>query len=446
MKRAFFSIAIIVSAITASAETRQWTLRQCIDYALEHNITVKQQQNATESQRIQLDDNRGNHLPTVDASMGQKFSFGRGLTAQNTYENTNTSNTSFSLNASVPIFAGNKIVNAVKLAQLNLDASLADLEKAKDDIRTQVAKAYVQILYDYEVSEVAQRQIAIDSMQVYRLERMLEAGKASPAEVSQQRATLAQSRLTATNADNNYRLSLLALSQLLELPTPEGFDIAHPFTDAIMPLTDNNGSAALPSPDLVYAEALGIKPQVKAEELRLSGSEYNIKIARGDYFPTLSFSAGLGTNYYTTSGFDADSFGKQLKNNFSQYLGINLSIPIFNHFSTRNKIRTAKIDRENQALRLENTKKDLYKEIQQVYYNAVASSSRYASSEEAVRSNEDAFQLTRAKYENGKATITEFNEQKNNLLKAQSDMVQAKYEYLYQTSLLDFYRGKTLEF
>ncbi len=446
MKRAFFSIAIIVSAITASAETKQWTLRQCIDYALEHNITVKQQQNATESQRIQLDDNRGNHLPTVDASMGQNFSFGRGLTAQNTYENTNTSNTSFSLNASVPIFAGNKIVNAVKLAQLNLDASLADLEKAKDDIRTQVAKAYVQILYDYEVSEVAQRQIAIDSMQVYRLERMLEAGKASPAEVSQQRATLAQSRLTATNADNNYRLSLLALSQLLELPTPEGFDIAHPFTDAIMPLTDNNGSAALPSPDLVYAEALGIKPQVKAEELRLSGSEYNIKIARGDYFPTLSFSAGLGTNYYTTSGFDADSFGKQLKNNFSQYLGINLSIPIFNHFSTRNKIRTAKIDRENQALRLENTKKDLYKEIQQVYYNAVASSSRYASSEEAVRSNEDAFQLTRAKYENGKATITEFNEQKNNLLKAQSDMVQAKYEYLYQTSLLDFYRGKTLEF
>lgn len=446
MKRAFFSIAIIVSAITASAETRQWTLRQCIDYALEHNITVKQQQNATESQRIQLDDNRGNHLPTVDASMGQNFSFGRGLTAQNTYENTNTSTTSFSLNASVPIFAGNKIVNAVKLAQLNLDASLADLEKAKDDIRTQVAKAYVQILYDYEVAEVAQRQIAIDSMQVYRLERMLEAGKASPAEVSQQRATLAQSRLTATNADNNYRLSLLALSQLLELPTPEGFDIAHPFTDVIMPLTDNNGSAALPSPDLVYAEALGIKPQVKAEELRLSGSEYNIKIARGDYFPTLSFSAGLGTNYYTTSGFDADSFGKQLKNNFSQYLGINLSIPIFNHFSTRNKIRTAKIDRENQALRLENTKKDLYKEIQQVYYNAVASSSRYASSEEAVRSNEDAFQLTRAKYENGKATITEFNEQKNNLLKAQSDMVQAKYEYLYQTSLLDFYRGKTLEF
>ena len=446
MKRLVFSIGLIAAAISVSAETRQWSLRQCIDYAIDHNIQVKQQQNTTRQQQIQLDDNRGNHLPSVDASVGQNFSFGRGLTAQNTYENTNTSNTSFQLNASVPIFSGNRIVNAVKLSQLNLDASLADLEKAKDDIRTQVAKAYVQILYDMEVAEVAQRQIAIDSMQVYRLERMLESGKASPAEVSQQKATLAQSRLTATNADNNYRLSLLALSQLLELPSPEGFAIVRPEAESIILPATSSRKAALPSPDIVYEEALGIKPQVKAEQLRLSGTDYNIKIARGEYMPSLSFSAGLGTNYYKTSGSKTDGFGKQLNNNFSQYLGVNLSIPVFNHFSTRNKIRTAKIDRENQVLKLENTKKDLYKEIQQVYYNAVASCCKYESSLEAEKSNNDAFELTRAKYENGKATITEFNEQKNNLLKAQSDLVQAKYEYLYQTSLLDFYRGRQLEF
>ena len=135
-----------------------------------------------------------------------------------------------------------------------------------------------------------------------------------------------------------------------------------------------------------------------------------------------------------------------MKNNFSQYLGFNVSIPVFNHFSTRNKIRTAKIDQENQSLRLENTKKDLYKEIQQVYYNAVASVSKYSSSQEAVNSNADAFELTRGKYENGKATITEFNEQKNNLLKAESDLAQAKYEYIYQRALINFYRGKTLDF
>lgn len=441
MKAKAFITVLLISATTCFAQSGQWTLRQCIDYALEHNIMVKQQSNTTRQQKIQVDDNRGNHLPTVDASIGQNFSFGRGLTAQNTYENTNTSSTSFQLGASVPLFAGNKIVNSVKLAQLNLDASLADLEKARDDIRTQVAAAYVQILYDMEIVDVAKRQIAIDSMQVARLEIMLEAGKASTAEVSQQKATLAQSRLTATTAENNYRLSLLSLSQLLELPTPEGFAIVRPSLDDI-----KSPDGSLPSPDLVYNEALGIKPQVKAEQLRLSGTDYSIKIARGDYMPTLSLNGGLGTNYYKTSGFDADGFGKQLKNNFSQYLGLNLSIPIFNHFSTRNKIRSAKIDRENQMLKLEDTKKSLYKEIQQVYYNAVASESKYASSQQAVESNADAFALMQAKYENGKANITEFNEQKNNLLKSESDMVQAKYEYLYQTTLLNFYRGRALSF
>ena len=442
MKKSFYIISAFLFAASSmfAQGAKQWTLQECIQYALDHNIQVKQQQNTTRQQKIQLDDNKGNHLPTVDASIDQNFSFGRGLTAQNTYENTNTSRTSFQLGASVPLFMGGKIVNAVKLSQLNLDASLADLERAQDDIRTQVAKAYVQILYDMEVSDVAKRQIAIDSMQVYRLERMMEAGKASQAEVSQQKATLAQSRLTATNADNNYRLSLLALSQLLELPTPEGFSIVKPDVAAITPLSGNEGSIV--APDVIYAEALGVKPQVKAEQLRLKATDFNIKIARADYMPTLSFSAGLGTNYYKTSGFEADGFGKQLKNNFGQYLGLNLSIPVFNHFSTR----TAKIDRENQVLKLEDTKKTLYKEIQQVYYNAVASEAKYTSSQQAVMSNSDAFALMKAKYENGKANITEFNEQKNNLLKSESDMVQAKYEYLYNSALIDFYRGRTLSF
>ena len=446
MKKIFSIISVFLFATSQmmAQEAKQWTLQECIQYALDHNIQVKQQQNTTRQQKIQLDDNKGNHLPTVDASIDQNFSFGRGLTAQNTYENTNTSRTSFQLGASVPLFMGGKIVNAVKLSQLNLDASLADLERAQDDIRTQVAKAYVQILYDMEVSDVAKRQIAIDSMQVYRLERMMEAGKASQAEVSQQKATLAQSRLTATNADNNYRLSLLALSQLLELPTPEGFSIVKPDVAAITPLSGNEGSIV--APDVIYAEALGVKPQVKAGQLRVKATDFNIKIARADYMPTLSFSAGLGTNYYKTSGFEADGFGKQLKNNFGQYLGLNLSIPVFNHFSTRNKIRTAKIDRENQVLKLEDTKKTLYKEIQQVYYNAVASEVKYTSSQQAVMSNSDAFALMKAKYENGKANITEFNEQKNNLLKSESDMVQAKYEYLYNSALIDFYRGRTLSF
>ena len=421
---------------------RHWSLRECCDYAVEHNISIKQQQNHCRQQEIQLSTAKNSRLPDLSGSVGQNFSFGRGLTAQNTYTNTNTSSTSLSLGTSIPIFTGFQIPNQIKLNQLNLEAATADLEKAKNDIRMEVAQAYVQILYNMEMGEVARRQVSIDSDQVARLQALVANGKASEAELSQQRATLANSTLTATQADNNTRLAILTLTQLLELPSPEGFAIVRPDLNSESTLI----SLSALSPDVIYADALGIKPEIAAQQLRLKGTEHSIKIAQAGYLPTLSLSGGLGTNYYTTSGFKSDAFGKQLKNNFSQYIGLNLSVPIFNRFSTRNNIRNARIEQENAQLTLDNTKKTLYKEIQQVYYNALNAQAKEKASEEAVKSSNDAFALTQAKYENGKATITEFNESKNNYLKAESDLVQARYENIYQHALIQFYRGKNLNF
>ena len=159
---------------------------------------------------------------------------------------------------------------------------------------------------------------------------------------------------------------------------------------------------------------------------------------------------GLGTNYYKSfgskNGIKQDGFGSQIKNNFSQNIGLQLNVPIFNRFSTRNSIRSASIDKENQQLALDNVKKALYKEIQQVYYNSIAAEAKYNNSVSAEIASKDAFNLTQAKYENGKATITEFNESKNNLMKAESDLVQARYQLIYQKALIDFYRGKELRF
>ena len=425
-----------------SAQEKQWSLRECCDYAIEHSISIKQQQNQRRQQELKLSTAKNSRLPDLSASMGQNFSFGRGLTSDNIYSNTNTSNTSLGLNTSVPLFTGFQIPNQIKLAKLNLEGATADLEKAKNDIRMKVAEAYVQILYDMELSDVARLQIDIDSAQVARLEAFVKNGKAAEAELSQQKATLANSRLTATQADNNCRLAILTLTQLLELPTPEGFSIVRPDISEIIGLTGLTGL----TPDLIYAEALGVKPEILSQQLKLKGYEHSIKIAQAANYPTLSFNGGLGTNYYTTSGFDSDGFGTQLKNNFSQSIGLNLSIPIFNRFQTRNNVRSARIDHENQQLQLESTKKTLYKEIQQVYYNALNAQSKEKSSEEAVQSTKDAFQLMQAKYENGKATITEFNESKNNYLKSESNLVQARYENLYQHALIDFYRGKDLNF
>ena len=443
MKKFMICALCIVHCALLGAQPHLWSLRECCDYAVEHNISIKQQQNQRRQQELTLSTSKNSRLPDLSGSVGQNFSFGRGLTAQNTYSNTNTSSTSFSLGTSMPIFTGFQIPNQIKLDQLNLEAATADLEKAKNDIRMQVAQAYVQILYDMEIAEVAHRQIEIDSMQVVRLQAFVDNGKAAEAELSQQKATLANSRLTATQADNNTRLAILSLTQLLELPTPDGFAIVKPNLDELVGLS---GLSELITPDQIYAEALGVKPEILSQELKLKGTEHSIKIAQAGNLPSLSLSGGLGTNYYTTSGFKSDAFGTQLKNNFSQYIGLNLNVPIFNRFQTRNNIRNARINQENQQLALENTKKTLYKDIQQVYYNALNAQSKEKSSEEALKSTKDAFQLMQAKYENGKATITEFNESKNTYLKSESDLVQARYENLYQHALIEFYRGKDLNF
>lgn len=442
MKKPF--VCLLFAAILSQqtiAQDKLWTLRECCDYAVSNNITIKQRENQCRQQELQLSTAKNQRLPDLSGSVGQNFSFGRGLTADNTYSNTNTSSTSFSLGTSVPLFTGFQIPNQIKLSQLNLEAATADLEKAKNDIRMQVAQAYVQILYNMEIADVAHRQVAIDSMQVARLQALVDNGKASGAELSQQQATLANSRFTATQADNNQRLALLTLTQLLELPTPDGFAVVRPDSSRC-----SDGAAAVPSPDVIYADALGLKPEVVAQQLRLRATDHSIRIAQAGYMPTLSLSGGLGSNYYTTSKFSSDPFGTQLKNNFSQYIGLSLNIPIFNRFQTRNNVRNARIEQENQQLALDNTKKTLYKEIQQVYYNALNAEEKERSSKEAVRSSNDAFTLMQAKYENGKANITEFNEAKNAYLRAESDRVQAQYELLYQHALINFYRGRDMTF
>ena len=440
INRLMCSALLLPFTVFASAQ-QPWTLRQCIDYALEHNIQVKQQDVSRMQRELDVNTAKNSRLPDLSASASENFSFGRGLTAQNTYTNTNTSSTSFGLNTSVPLFTGYRIPRTLELQKLNLEAATADLEKAKNDIRMQVAQAYVQILYNMELCDVAKRQISIDSMHVHRLTEMMRNGKASGTEVAQQEAALAQSRLTATQADNDYRLSLLTLSQLLELPSPESFTISRDVAvPEILPSMD------LISPDAIYQEALMIKPEIQAEQYRLEGTLKSIDIAKSSKLPNLSLQAGLGSNYYKTSGYPSDGFFKQLNNNFSQYIGLSLSVPIFNRYETRNNIKSAQLNRYNQQLQLDNVKKGLYKEIQQAYYNAVAAQAKYESSAEAKRSQDEAFRLMSAKYEYGKANITEFNEAKNNLMKAESDLVRAKYEYLYQRALTDFYRGRELSF
>lgn len=437
MKSITLTLAALALAGTVRAE-QDWTLDQCIDYAIENNIQIRQSDIAAQTRDVDLNSARSNRLPGVSASASQSWSFGRSLTIDNTYANTNTASTSFSIGTDVTLFAGGRLSGNIENAQLGLEAAKSDLERIKDDVRVQVAQAFIQIVYNRSILDVARNQVTIDSMQVERLTELAAIGKASSAEVSSQRATLAQSQLSVTQAENNLNMSILTLTQLLELPSPEGFDVIQPDADAI--------EFSIPdSPEQIYAEALDIKPAIKSEEIRLEQANNSIDIAKGGYYPTLSLSAGAGTGYYTSSNRTSDNFGSQIKNNFGPHIGLNLSIPIFSRNSNRNSVRSAQLSRMNQEMQLDNVKKQLYKEIQQAYYNAVASKSRYESSQEVETSAQESFELVQAKYEGGKASITEFNESKNRLVTAQADVIKYRYEYLFNTALLEFYRSSTFE-
>lgn len=416
----------------------EWTLRQCIEYAIAHNISIQQTELTARQNEIELNTHKWARLPEVTGSASQNWSWGRSASpVDNSYSDTHSSNSSFSLGAGIPIFTGFRIPNQYKLSQVNLKAALADLQKAKDDISINIASSYLQTLLDKELCKVAQEQISLSQQQLDRLIRMEQLGKASPAEVAEARSTVEQNKLTAVQNDNSYKLALLDLSQLLELPTPEGFNIIQP---------DGQLSfLKLTPPDDLYQQAVEQKSSVQAAKYRLEGSDLSIKLARATYMPTVSLNMGLGTSYYTMKGVTAASFGSQLNNNLNKYIGVSLSVPIFDRFSTRNSIRTAKIQQLNYSLQLENTKKTLYKEIQQAWYSALAAENKYKSSISALDAAKESFQLMRAKYENGKATLVEFNESQTKLRNAESGLLQAKYDYLFRCKILDFYKGEEIK-
>ena len=442
MKQAILFISLLLISIGGKAQER-WSLRRCIDYAIEHNINIRRTANAVEQSAIEANSAKWARLPNLNGSAGQSWNWGRTQTAvknedtgdySTVYVNTSSQGSNLNLSTSIPLFTGLQIPNQYALAKLNLKAATADLAKAQEDIAINVASAYLQVLFNQELQQVAESQVELSLQQQARITRLADMGKASMAEVAEAKARVAQDQMTAVQARNNYELALLDLSQLIELESPEGFLLESPDVSfALQQLTP---------PDEIYQTALVNKPAIQAAEYRLEGSKHSIRIAQSAYYPQLNLNGSLGTNYYSTIN---RTFRQQMGDNFSKYVGVSLSVPIFNRFSTRNRVRSARLQRDNYELQLTETKKTLYKEIQQAWYNAVAAESKYSSSHTAAEAGAESFRLMSEKYENGKANAVEYNEAKQNLMRAQSDELQAKYEYLFRSKILDFYKGESIE-
>ena len=436
MKRTVISLSLTLLGAFQLQAQETWDLQRCITHAIERNLSIKQKEAARNQSEVELNTAQWSRMPNLNGNIGQSFNFGRALQADNTYGNRNTRNTNFSLGTNIPLFTGMQIPNSIALSKLNLKAATEDLAKAKEDISIQVASYFLQVLFNEELTKIARNQVALSQEQLDRKIAFFRNGKASEAEVLEAKSRLAQDQLSLVQAENNHQLALLDLSQLLELPSPEGFQINVPDID--------NFSVHLTLPEEVYAQAMMNKPAIKAAQYRLQGAEKSIKIAQSGYYPQLSFGAGIGTNYYHLSGIENAPFSTQWDQNMNKYLQFSLSIPIFNRFQTRNRVKSARIQHTALSWQLEESKKALYKEIQQAYYNALAAESKYKSSQSANESAEASFRLMSEKYANGKASATEYNEMRTAWMKALSDGVQAKYEFVYRSKILDFYKGVPL--
>lgn len=441
-------ITILITGIIASclslpvAAQNIWSLQECIDYALENNIQIKQGVLGTQYGETQVKQAKSDRLPNLNGSMGNNYNFGRSLTYDNTYQNVNSASVNASLSTNVTLFNGRVLSNTIKQRQLDLQAYIQDLQKAKDDIMLAIAGGYLEILFAEELVKVTEAQIQVTKQQMERTSQLVEAGSLARGALLEIEAQSAREELQLVNDKNRIQLAYLNLFQFLELPIAESFKIEHPTLPEIK--ANNTMVNAID----VYTRAMTLRPEIKAAQLRVQGAIKQLDIAKGYRYPSLNVGANYYNDYnnkYTNLLGEKIEFSEQLKNNGRSGVGLALNIPIFNRNQVRNGITSAELQISDYEFRLQAAKNVLRKDIELAYTNALAAFNRYMSTEKAVQSMEEAFRYMEEKFNVGMVNTVDYNLSKNNLTMAQSDLLQAKYQYIFRTKILDFYNGIPIE-
>ena len=431
MKTKYLIITGLLLVASQLPAQRLWTLEQCIDTALTRNRNIKQQQLSYKAKEIAYSQAKANLLPNLNASAGQNFNFGRSLGADNTYISSNSATSSFGISSDLTLFDGLKMKYNIEAKKAELLASGADWLKVEKDIILNVSTVFLQVLQNKELLQNAANQLDLTRKNMTQRKELIQAGKLAEGEIYELQAQEAKEEFSLVQAENNLQLSKLDLSQVMDLEDFKELDV-------VVPANLMENELALLSAEEVYNSAVQSRPELKAAEFRLQSSEKNIAIAKADYLPSLGFGAQIGTGYYNMSRLPVnEAFGDQVSNNLSTALGFRLSIPVFNRFEVKNRVKSAKLEVENSKIEMEKTKIELRKTIQQAYFNAIASKNRWESSQKSVRANEEAFRFASQKFESGRANQYEVNIAKNNLAQSISEQTQAKYEYVFRMKLLE---------
>lgn len=445
-------LLLLVMIISFKAQAQEdekeaWSLDKCVQYAIDNNITVKQQAlnvNYRENQKKQA---LYDMAPNANAQLGYDLNFGRSLNYDNTYSDQNSQDASVYLGSEVTLFSMFSKRNTLHQRDFELAAAIQDLEKARDDISLNVVSAYLDILFNKELVSTAKEQLEVTRFQIEQNKKQVDAGNLAKGKLLETQAQAASEELTLTNRENQLTLSLLNLQQLLELPVTDSFDIVIPAID------EAEVTESLLMAETVFNKAVEERPEIKSKELTLKIMEKQVEIAKAQLYPTLTMGASYYNNYNNKYRFapepgeeqgDLIPFSDQFENNRRINMGFTLRIPIFNGLSARTNWQNSQIQYKSAINELQLEKNNLRKQIQQVHVNAVAALKRYEASEKALTSAQEAFRYVEEKFNLGIVTPLEYNNAKNKVTDAQSSFIQAKYDYIFRIKILDFYNGKEI--
>lgn len=458
--------------LAAQNENNVWDMETCIDHAWNNNLQLQQQKLSVDFARENLSQNKASRYPNLNASASHAYNFGRTIDPfTNEFATESVQSNNFNINSGVSIFGGFQITNSIKESELELEATKYDLEKSYNDIALSVASAYLQVLFAEELVTNAMNQLEVTNQQVERTQKLVDAGTLPKGSLLTIQAQQATEELQLVNAENQLDLAYLSLRQILFLPEGQDFQIDSPEFE-IDPEGDPDQSALE-----VYQTAVNQQPEIQSADLRISGAEKSLMVAKGGRSPNLSMRGSFGTGYsgaslevtevvlldepvpigMTESGeivfgpdFETQTrvkpFSDQLSDNLNRSIGFFLTIPVFNNFQTKSAISRSKINLENAKLQSKIVREQLFQTIQQAHADATAALKRFTSTDKNVRALEESFRYTEQRFNVGMVNSVEYNDAKNRLNAAESEKLQAKYEYIFRMKILDFYMGNPLRF
>ncbi len=426
-------VLLLYPIVSTNAET--YSLQACIDTAIQRNLQVKQKDLAREQQTVLYNQARMNLLPNVSAGVAQSWVFGRSTGADNITRSQNSSNTNFNIAANLLLFDGLKMKFAIDEAKDNLLASQADIKALEQTIALNINSIYLQVLLKKELIGIAQDKIRDTEQKIERTEAQIKEGKLAEGEIYALKAQLASEQLELVQAQNEHQLLLLDLAQAMDIDYSDSFDIASTDTSFV-------SERLIPTNEDVYNEALRNRAEIKVAEHQLKAAETALKSAKANYSPTLTAGVNFGTGYYHISGGNNTSFGKQIGDNLSTNIGLNLTIPIFDKLQTHNNIRSRKINIEQQNLKIEQIKQELKKQIEQAWLSAKAAQTQLYSAMQSTKTTAEALRHEENKYENGKSSFYAYSEAKNKYAQSLSSLAQAKYNLLFKIKVLEYYMAQ----